>query len=766
MDALDQMLATQAGVTPTPGASAPVSGSAPATGGIDPLDALLSTRAQGNQVASAPAPNQGAATTPQPSFMDQLGRQVGLTARHAITGLTALPAMVGDAANTAENYGVDALNKYAGTNLPHAGMVSQAIQQGENAIGLPQPQTPTERVVGDATSAMAGVVPSVGLGKLLAGAASPVASTVGQALQAIPGAQVLGAAGSGAGSGTARELGMSPVGQFAAGILGGAGGIGAGSLATAGLRGLGNAATSAMAPPMSPVQAAARAQQGVNQVVSELGPQGAQSFGQPSLEPTPQQPAPVQNPGAPPQTGGAAPPLPPVSPAQRPAPAGPGPLGGFNVRPSSTPELDTIRQQIAPQIQQNPTADPAAVIRSNDFRNLGIQPTLGQITRDPTQFANEQNMRGAPNVGAPLTQRFNTQNTQLQQNLFSLAGQPADNFTAGTNLQTALQGIDSQMSQQVTDAYNAARASTGKNLDVPLAGVAQDYAQVLNDFGDKVPSGVQNNFNALGLQNGTQQKMFTMENAENLLKVINANQSNDPATNAALGTLRNSVKNAVLSADAGGGPYAQARQMAAQRFALQDQVPALEAASAGNVAPDDFIKRYVIGGKTNDVQALAQLLQQNAPDTFSEMRNQVGAQLARAGFGNNTAGDASFSPTRYSNALTNFGDSKLGAFYSPDEIAQLHTIGRVGSYINSFPSAAPVNTSNTASALASLVGAGVKKLPYVGPVIESAENKAFVNRALAARLSNAPQAPSTFQQPGVGSALFLPPVTSAPGNGP
>ncbi|BAN24643.1 hypothetical protein [Caballeronia insecticola] len=655
------------------------------------------------QVKSAPgAPSQGLAsqwdatpTTPvagpqsqtsQPSFVDQLGRQLGLTARAGVSGITALPAMVGNALNSGVNLGIRGVNAL-GAHIPELSMPSDAIHQGMNAVGLPQPQTPTERIVQNAAAGMASVPTSMGMGGVLSRSASPVASAIGSGLQISPGMQLFGSAGAGAGSQGAAELGLNPAWQVAGSVLGGATGVGAGSALTATARAFGNVAGRFTTPPMSPSAAATKADIGVDRAVSDLGPQGGALF-----TPT---------------------------------------------------EIDPLKQQVAAQIQQNPGVSPVAAVRSQDFRNLGMQPTLGQITRDPMQYAQEMNIRGIPEVGAPLTQRFNTQNTQLQQNLFGLSGRPSDAYTAGTQLQTTLKSIDEQMASNVRAAYDAARASSGKNLDVPLSGVAQDYAQVLNDFGDKVPSGVRNNFNQIGLMGGTQQKTFTIENAENLLKVINANQSNDPATNAALATLRTSVKNAVLSADDQGGVYAPARQLAAQRFALQDSIPALEAASNGSVAPDDFVRRFVLNGKTNDVMSLADLLKQhNQSNTFQELRNQVGGQLSQAGFGANPAGDAKFGPVPYANALRNMGDTKLGAFYSPDEIAQLHTIGRVGGYMNSFPSAAPVNTSNTASALASVLGAGVKKIPYVGPLIQGAQNRMFVTRALAAALSNAPATPT------------------------
>jgi hypothetical protein len=689
-------------------------GAAPASAGAS-APAAQGLAAQFLADAAAPVPASAAGGTgaaASPSAAGQLMRQLGLTARAGITGVTSLPAMAGDALNAG-------VNKVLGT---HLAPVSASIQNLENSIGLPKPQNGTERVVQDAASAMAGVVPSVGVGKVLAGAASPVSQAIGQALQTTPGAQITGSAGAGAGSGTARELGLGPGYQIGAALLGGAGGVTAGSLGTSGLRAL--TPRSISATPVTPAAAASLADSGVDQALTELGPQARMSYAPEASMTGPVDP---NNPGA---------------------------------------MMSPTKQQVAGALMQNPGLNAATALRNQDFQTLGIQPTLGQITRDPTQYAQELNMRGVSGIGEPLANRFNQQNTQLQQALYGLAGNPADTFQAGSAIKGSLQNIDSQMQQQVSSAYAAARASSGKNLDVPLTGVAQDYAQTLNDFGDKVPSGVRNNFNQLGLMGGTQQKTFSIENAENLLKVINANQSNDPATNAALGTLRNSVKNAILSADDQGGVYAPARAMAAQRFALQEQVPALEASATDSINPDDFVRKYVIGGKTDQVSAMADLLRSQAPDAFNEARAQIGGQLALKGFGNNVAGDAPFKPAGFAQQMQAFGPSKLAAFYSPDEINQLNAIGRVGSYMNSFPSSAPVNTSNTASALGSLVGNGVKKIPYVGGLIENAQNRALVNRALAARLSDAAQQPVNTPTQNALGALLLQQAPRTPSSNP
>lgn len=161
----------------------------------------------------------------EPSLWDKATRGVGLGIRNVVTGVTGLPTMVGNALNTGINYGIQGINDATGAHIPQMSMPSDAVQQGMNAAGLPQAQTGTERVLGDIQSGMASVAPSLAAGGLLSQAASPVTSAIGRSLQAMPGMQLTGAAGSGAGAGIARENGAGPTGQLVAGILGG--GLGA-----------------------------------------------------------------------------------------------------------------------------------------------------------------------------------------------------------------------------------------------------------------------------------------------------------------------------------------------------------------------------------------------------------------------------------------------------------------------------------------------------------------------------------------------------------
>lgn len=631
--------------------------------------------------SQAAAPAAPAAPAQGGGWLDEIGHQLGMTGRAAVTGVTGLPAMVGDALNTGINMGIKGVNSLAGTSIPTLAMPSQVIQRAEDKM-FPTARNGTERVVQDAASAGFGLAPTFKLGQALAGAASPVSQAVGKTLTAVPGNQMVAAATGGASSGGAREAGLGPGWQLAAALAGGA----AGSLAGAGLGSLGSRAKAAVIPP-------------------EAHPELADPAVESVLNASPM--------------------------------------------PASPERSDALKFRTKSLLSSAPAADPASAARAADAKQIGMDLTLGQVTRDPGLYAQEQNWRGMP-AGRQLLSKFNSQNQQLATALDNAAGSGGEAYKDGKAIIDSLTGIDNSMRSSISTAYKAAEQSSGAKLDVPLTGLAQDYADVLHNFGDKVPSGVRNNFEALGLQTGMQKKVFGFDAAENLLKNINANHSNDPATNAALSNLSNSVKNAILSADDQGGVFAQPRAMAAQRFQLHDAVPALADAAAGKIAPEDFTRRYLMNGDVDHVKALANLLAQEAPNALGAARGQVGNELKQAAFGMNMAGDKAFSPERYARALQNFGGTeKLAALYGPEATDDLYTIGRVGSYIHSEPSFSPVNRSNTGSALLDMA----EGIPMVGRAISALGKRQMIARALAGNLADtgaATASPGTLQ-----SALVL-----------
>lgn len=388
-------------------------------------------------------------------------------------------------------------------------------------------------------------------------------------------------------------------------------------------------------------------------------------------------------------------------------------------------------------------ADPKIAAKVADFESLKMPYLQGQVTRDPMQFAAEKNLQQVAGVGDPIRERVLSQNATLRGAINQFARDAGEEQADGSALVSALRKIDIKKGEAVDDAYKLARTQAGKDADVPLQGLAQDFSEVLNNFGDKVPSGVKNNFAMYGIgpidPGMTQRKVFTVEAAHKLLKVISANQSNDPATNAALSALRGAVKKSVTQ-DAGlDDVFAPASKMASERFALHDAIPALDASASGAANPDTFVQNYILSksASTPNVRAMAELLRTEDPQAFNQARAQIGAYIQRKALGENMAGDKQVAPERLAKALRDLGTEKIGGFFNPQELKQMQTIARVAAYMESPPAASRPNTSGNFGAITNIA----QRLPgmpitsaIVGSIKNSLGNQLSVQKALSQKI--------------------------------
>jgi hypothetical protein len=147
------------------------------------------------------------------STVDELGRQVGLTVRAGVEGVTGLVGMV-----------TDPLSSMANKVLPEGAQIPPLQQSASELLtqaGVPQPEGKMERVIQKAAQAVAGGAGVVGLAGRAAQSAAPVVRGVAQQMAAQPLQQLTGAAGAGAAGQMAQEEGAGPVGQIAASLAGG-----------------------------------------------------------------------------------------------------------------------------------------------------------------------------------------------------------------------------------------------------------------------------------------------------------------------------------------------------------------------------------------------------------------------------------------------------------------------------------------------------------------------------------------------------------------
>jgi hypothetical protein len=96
----------------------------------------------------------------------------------------------------------------------------ERVGQALTAVGVPEPQGPVEQIVGEASRAVAGAGGGVAAGRMLSQAPGAVGQA-GRFLAEEPGLQLAGAAGATGAAQATREMGGTPVEEFAAGVLGG-----------------------------------------------------------------------------------------------------------------------------------------------------------------------------------------------------------------------------------------------------------------------------------------------------------------------------------------------------------------------------------------------------------------------------------------------------------------------------------------------------------------------------------------------------------------
>lgn len=151
----------------------------------------------------------------------EVGRQVGLTARAAARGATAVPAVLANAPAGAYNAAADFYERITGRprgfRFPDQSRLADWVS---DKVALPAPANALERVVGDAASGMAGQGALLRLASFVRGSASPTAAAVGESLSAGPGTQLVAGGVGGGAAASAREAGAGPLGQAAAGVGG------------------------------------------------------------------------------------------------------------------------------------------------------------------------------------------------------------------------------------------------------------------------------------------------------------------------------------------------------------------------------------------------------------------------------------------------------------------------------------------------------------------------------------------------------------------
>lgn len=626
----------------------------------------------------------------------EIPRQVGLTARYGAEGLADVAGIVTEPIRAVLNPGLRAVG------LPWAPSTREMVSRGADAVGLPSPQGPTERVVADAARLMAGTGGIAGTAQKAASLVSgPVAKAVSNTMGQNVGQQVASGAAAGGAGGSVREAGGGPVEQFGASLAGGLAGAGVVSLAQNAYRGIASAVKNFLTPKSST--------QTINVTLNQI------------LE-----------------------------------------KNGIDVGKLPAQVRTDLAAEVKKALDTGKQVDPEVVRRIADYGVVGATPTRGTVTLDPVQITQERNLAkmGANSTDPRLQEMARVQNTnngRFIENLNEMGGNTAnaDPLTAGAKALGSVQARDAAAKQTEKALYAKARDSSGRAIDLDSEGfVANAYDNLAkSNKGAFLPENIKTVLEQLrsgkvSMGGKDYPTPFTVDTIDNLKTMLASAQrsAGDGNTRAAISQVRVALENAQpravgrqvggtevvdptkLSAAQASADTASSESMsafdAARRFARarrnwQESSPGI-AAALEDVAPDRFVKDYILSGAnkaaTGEVETLLGTVRKDPAAMQAVKENVVGYLKSKALSG---AADeiGNFSQSAYNKALSELGDAKLKLFFNSEEITKLKALGRVASYESAQPKGSAVNNSNTAGGVAGILdrianSALVAKLPF------------------------------------------------------
>lgn len=591
--------------------------------------------------------------------INQIRRQVGLTARYGMEGL----------ANSAQiltepiRYFTDKLNP--GKSAPLGVMAARAADW----MGLPSPQGANERVIGDATRLLAGTAGGIGAGALAQNGAGVVRS-VGSMLTTAPASQMASAVGAGLAGGASREAGGGTGGQVVASVLGGLAGAGAVSAGGA----VANKAR-ALAATLTPQQMDGRIsgvlmRAGVDYSdVPERVRQGLRQDLRSALS------------------------------------------ADQELDPAAVARLLDFRRNNLTPTRGMVTLDPVQITKEQNLAKIAANSSDGELhglpriqNQNNAQLINRMNELGAQSNVDPVTAgRAVVGRVQSTQGALRSAEQGAWDAAKASPGYTqpmypdALNAINKQlgddgmmgfMSKPISD-YMAA-FQTGQQPFTPQA-----YRNLQSMLAGEMAKGG-NEAAAAGIA----RRVLESSPMRPITNAAGRDFGTAPVTSELAGLLRSHDAQAGQSIDA----VNQARQATRAAYSYESSSPLVRSVLADGSDPTRIAKRFVIGGTPDEAAMVAREVgPQGAAVIKDALVNHI-KQKALSGAADEVG---KVSQSRLNAAIKDIGLEKMRLFFSNDEIQQIQSMGRAASYMGVQPVGSAVNNSNSG---ALVLGKGVDAL--------------------------------------------------------
>ena len=363
---------------------------------------------------------------------------------------------------------------------------------------------------------------------------------------------------------------------------------------------------------------------------------------------------------------------------------------------TATPELKAELQKLKPEEVNLPVLERHI---EADSLPVPIKLSEGQATRDPHIFSEEMNSRGK---NKELATRYNEQNAQLVENIDAIKENASPNVYGtnhvenGQSLIDAYLDIDKQRLANIDSKYEALRQAAGG--DFPIDGVAfADNA--LNSLKKNLkteflPDSIMRQVNAFKRGEPMTFEQFEAMRTNLASEMRKADRAGDGNAEFALGKVREALEDLPLVGETAELKILadDARSAAKERFDTLDADKAYKSAINGKVAPDDFIQKFVINGKKNDIDTMVRHLGEDSQAREVMAAGVVNWLKSKAGI--LPDGSGAFSQKGFNKALSSI-DPKILNIVGPEVNAQLQALGKTARNIQERPAGGYVNESNT-----------------------------------------------------------------------
>lgn len=356
-------------------------------------------------------------------------------------------------------------------------------------------------------------------------------------------------------------------------------------------------------------------------------------------------------------------------------------------------------------LRKSPANLPAA---GEQFRqeatSIGVEPTLGQLTKDPTQLAKEKSLL---KTEEPLRERITEQHQALRNykdKLVSDVSHISDKFAAGDMTGTALQEGHKLATEKVSTLYHKASEMEGRDTLVPQLrpdanGGVQDFADnVFKHFKDYASHLDKPTLDIFGeFQPFGGKKPLTIEAAQGITESLNKEYPHASSGKQALiSSLNRELYTALDTLGDTGSPAAQAWKAAREAriavgkvFGQKDLIQQIISTKKGTdtllMNPGEIVDTALRQGKVApNIRLLQKTL--NRPEIPGGKEAWLafkGAAMERL-LGPGLREDKTWDAKAFANSVKQFGRPGIEALLGEDA-GKIHLLERVGTNLSEKP---------------------------------------------------------------------------------